>query len=92
MRKVILEGDERTVERIINENRVRVGRGLVKFSPAEDAATDEKADEPDAQVDDTKKMEAEDTKEVAAKDSKEVPAEDGKEEPAIEEKKPKSKK
>lgn len=93
MRKVILEGDERTVERIINENRVRVGRGLVKFSPAEDAATDDKeADEPDAQVDDTKKMEAEDTKEVAAKDSKEVPAEDAKVEPAIEEKKPKSKK
>ena len=63
MRKVILEGDERTVERIINENRVRVGRGLVKFSPAEDAATDEKAEEPEG-----------DSKEVPAEEPKGEPA------------------
>lgn len=89
MKKVILEGDERTVERIINENRVRVGRGLVKFSPAEDTATDEKAEEPEG---DSKEVSVDDTKKVEEEDTKEVPAEDAKEEPAIEEKKPKSKK
>lgn len=91
MKKVILEGDERTVERIINENRIRVGRGLVKFSPAEDAASDEPAEEPEVEVEDTKEPEA-DAKEVEVEDTKEVPAEDAKEEPAVEEKKPKSKK
>ena len=89
MKKVILEGDERTVERIIKENRIRVGRGLVKFSPAEDTATDEKAEEPE---DDSKEVLVDDTKKVEEKDTKGVPAKDAKEEPAIEEKKPKSKK
>ena len=89
MKKVILEGDERTVERIIKENRIRVGRGLVKFSPAEDTATDEKAEEPEG---DSKEVLVDDTKKVEEKDTKGVPAKDAKEEPAIEEKKPKSKK
>lgn len=90
MRKVILEGDERTVERIINENRVRVGRGLVKFSPAEDAASDEKAEEPEG---DSKEVPADDTKEVKGEDNKDVPAEEPKGEPAIvDDKKPKTKK
>lgn len=82
MKKVILEGDGRTVERIIKENRVRVGRGLVKFSPAEDAAI----------VEDTKDIAVEDKKELSAEDTKDIPSEDTKEAPVAEVKKPKSKK
>lgn len=79
MRKVILEGDGRTVERIIKENRVRVGRGLVKFSPAEDAAIVE--DTKDIPVEDKKELSAEDTKDIPSEDTKEVAVEDKKKTP-----------
>lgn len=37
--KVILEGEERVVTTIIRENRVRVSRGNIKFSPADSPKT-----------------------------------------------------
>ena len=37
--KVILEGEERVVNTVIRENRVRVSRGLVSFSPADSPKT-----------------------------------------------------
>jgi len=39
--KVILEGEERLVKTIIKENRVRVSRGQVSFSPADSISTPE---------------------------------------------------
>lgn len=45
--KLILEGDERIVNAIVRENRVRVGRGLVKFSPADSIQTPEGVTEED---------------------------------------------
>ena len=45
--KVILEGEERVVNTIIRENRVRVSRGLVTFSPADSIPTPEGVTEED---------------------------------------------
>ena len=45
--KVILEGEERIVNTIIRENRVRVSRGLVEFSPADSIHTPEGVTEED---------------------------------------------
>ena len=45
--KVILEGEERIVNTIIRENRVRVSRGLVKFSHADSIPTPEGVTEED---------------------------------------------
>ena len=45
--KVILEGEERIVNIIIRENRVRVSRGHVKFSPADSIPTPEGVTEED---------------------------------------------
>lgn len=47
MKKVILEGDERIVDTIIRENRVRVSRGNVKFTPADSTPTPEGVTEED---------------------------------------------
>lgn len=75
MKKVILEGNERTVNQIIRENRIRVGRGLVKFSPAEDAAPERQTSE-EAECDtDSKDIEA-DAKDIVPDDTKEPGAED----------------
>ena len=63
MKKVILEGNERTVNQIIRENRIRVGRGLVKFSPAEDAAPERQTSE-EAECDTGSKDIEADAKEV----------------------------
>ena len=54
------------VEVLIRENRVRIQRGVLSFTPLEDA---EKA--PEAPVDDTKEVEEpQDTKEVRMTDKK----------------------
>ena len=45
--KVILEGEERTVNTIIRENRIRVSRGLIEFSPADSIPTPEGVTEED---------------------------------------------
>jgi len=45
--KVILEGEERVVNAIIRENRVRVSRGQVSFSPADSIPTPEGVTEED---------------------------------------------
>lgn len=45
--KVILEGEERLVKTIIKENRVRVSRGQVSFSPADSISTPEGVTEED---------------------------------------------
>lgn len=45
--KVILEGEERVVNTIIRENRVRVSRGQVSFSPADSTPTPEGVTEED---------------------------------------------
>ena len=45
--KVILEGEERVVNAIIRENRVRVSRGQVSFSPADSTPTPEGVTEED---------------------------------------------
>lgn len=45
--KVILEGDERIVKTICRENRVRVSRGQVSFSPADSIPTPEGVTEDD---------------------------------------------
>lgn len=45
--KVILEGEERLVKTIIKENRVRVSRGQVSFSPADSIPTPEGVTEED---------------------------------------------
>ena len=47
MKKVILKGDERVVDTIIRENRVRVSRGQVSFSPADSVPTPEGVTEED---------------------------------------------
>ena len=44
---VIIEGEERIVNTIVRENRVRVSRGLVKFSPADSISTPEGVTEED---------------------------------------------
>ena len=75
MKKVILEGNERTVDQIIRENRIRVGRGLVKFSPAEDAAPERQTSEEAACDTDSKDIE-EDAKDIVPDDTKEPGTED----------------
>jgi uncharacterized small protein (DUF1192 family) len=45
--KVILEGEERVVSAIIRENRVRVSRGQVSFTPADSIPTPEGVTEKD---------------------------------------------
>lgn len=45
--KVILEGEERIVKTICRENRVRVSRGQVSFSPADSIPTPEGVTEED---------------------------------------------
>ncbi|MBQ7156264.1 MAG: hypothetical protein IJR86_00520 [Bacteroidaceae bacterium] len=57
--RVILEGNNRDVRNIIQENRVRVARGLVKFLPSNEEA-----------VEDDKTSGVVDSKAVAAVDGK----------------------
>jgi len=70
MKKVILYGDDRTVETIVKENRVRVSRGLIKFAPCQSGKGAEPCD--------TKVAPAETPKEVVNTDSKEAVVEDAK--------------
>ena len=86
--KVILEGDERTVRSIMTENKVRVGRGQVTFTPADSDPVAE--DEKGGEGTDTKEEPKGDTKDVnLPADEKGGEGTDTKEEPKKEEKKPK---
>ena len=41
MKRYILQGNERSVAKIVRENRIRVGRGEVEFIPSNEENTDE---------------------------------------------------
>lgn len=50
----ILSGDPREVEKVIRENRIRVDRGVIEFTPCQPATDDVKDDI----ADDTKEIPA----------------------------------
>lgn len=57
----ILKGDESTIAKILKENRIRVNRGLVTFTPmaeSEEVPTDEK----EPIIEDSKEVHIEDEK------------------------------
>ena len=72
--KYILEG--KAAEKVIRENRIRVSRGLVTFTPVDDADT---ADTKEVEVADAKEVESDDTKEVKEEETKEAETVDTKE-------------
>lgn len=101
--KYILEGNEKAVQSVIRENRIRVGRGLIKFTPYADdeqPATeqpnvvegeqkgDDVIDDKENISDDSKEVVEEDNKIIEEDDSKEVVEEDSK----VVEEEPKNKK
>lgn len=71
--KVIIEGLESEVKKVLKENSVRVSRGLIKFTPADEQETPEETAEPKI-GDDTKgtKKGAKDSKTVKLEDTKEL--------------------
>ena len=84
--KYILEGNEKAVQSVIRENRIRVNRGMIKFTPYADdeqPATEQPIVEGEQQGDDVI-----DDKENISDDSKEVVEEDSK----VVEEEPKNKK
>lgn len=95
--KYILDGDPKEVAKVLQENRIRVDRGVISFTPCqpETAPDEDPADlapnEPDA-VEDDKTVEAVDLTEVNLDDVKDIPEADTKEEPAPAPKKTRSKK
>ena len=81
--RYIIEG--RSVDKVLQENRIRIARGEIKFTPFVEAAPATVKDVPE----DTKDV-PEDTKDVPetpAEDVKDVP-EDTKDVPVVDEKKP----
>lgn len=100
--KYILEGNEKAVQSVIRENRIRVGRGLIKFTPYADdeqPATeqpivegeqqgDDVNDDQDNASDDSKVVVEDDSKTIVEDDSKVVVEEDSK----VVEEEPKNKK
>lgn len=74
MKKVVLTGDEKTIKAVIQENRIRVSRGLINITPAD---SEESADE--SFVTDTKEPEVSDKKTVEDTDKTKEPAKDTKE-------------
>ena len=100
--KYILEGNEKAVQSVIRENRIRVNRGMIKFTPYADdeqPATeqpivegeqqgDDVIDDQDNASDDSKEVVEEDNKIIEEDDSKEVVEEDSK----VVEEEPKNKK
>lgn len=91
MKKYILTGKPSEVEKVIRENRIRIGRGDIIITPLQDEEVPENPDKPegkeiDLDIDD-KILEVEDLKEIdldiddktiETDDSKDVPAPDTK--------------
>ncbi len=63
----ILSGDPHEVAKVIQENRIRISRGVIKFTPAVAGGADDAVDDGDV-----KEVTIEDTKEVTAVDTKAV--------------------
>ena len=83
----ILSGEPKEVAKVLQENRIRVDRGVITFTPCQPGTvTDSKAvpaaDAKDAAVADSKAVPAADAKDAAVADSKTVPAADAKDVPA----------
>lgn len=90
--KYILEGNEKAVQSVIRENRIRVNRGMIKFTPYADdeqPATeqpivegeqqgDDVIDDQDNASDDSKVVVEDDSKTIVEDDSKEVVDNDNK--------------
>ena len=73
----ILSGEPKEVAKVLQENRIRVDRGVITFTPCQpDTATDSKtvpaADAKEAAVADSKTANDDDAKDVPADDAKET--------------------
>lgn len=78
----ILSGEPSEVEKVIRENRIRVERGVIKFTPAPSAeVVAEDPEDPEADGD-TKDPGNPDAKDIPGDDTKDVPSPDDKEAPA----------
>lgn len=54
MQKFILEGEPKEVEKVIQENRIRVERGVIAFTPVQpETALDDTKDVPEADTKDS---------------------------------------
>ena len=71
MSRFIIEGSD--LAKVIQENRIRIERGTIKFTKVDDAEDSKEVAAKFTKVDD-----AEDSKEVAAKDTKVVAGNDDK--------------
>ena len=71
MTQYILEGEPKEVAKVIQENRIRVERGVITFTPVQPGRM------PDSKT--TATDSGTDSKEVNSYDSKDVPADDVKE-------------
>ena len=61
MKRYIIEGNDADVERVLQENRIRVERGVIKFTPAQ-PETVYRTDEKTCDCADSKYVEVEDSK------------------------------
>lgn len=66
--KYIVSGP--ALDKVIRENRIRVARGEIKFTPFVEAAPAPVNDVPETPVEDTKDVVVEDTKDVPVVDAK----------------------
>ena len=66
--KYIVSGP--ALDKVIRENRIRVARGEIKFTPFVEAAPAPVNDVPETPVEDTKDVVVEDTKDVPVVDTK----------------------
>mgnify|MGYP005906185429 CR=1 FL=1 len=72
----ILSGEPKEVAKVLQENRIRVDRGVITFTPCQpDTATDSKT----APAADSKEVSDTDSKAANDNDAKDVPADDVKE-------------
>ena len=100
--RYILEGDPKEVAKVLQENRIRVDRGVIKFTPCppdvtpepeEAESIDDKTPEPEeAESIDDKTPEHEDMTEVNLDDIKDAEESDTKDAPVPTPKKSRSKK
>lgn len=74
--KYIVSGP--ALDKVIRENRIRVARGEIKFTPFVEAAPAPVNDVPETPVEDTKDDVVEDTKDDVVEDTKDVPVVDAK--------------
>ena len=86
--RYILEGDPKEVAKVLQENRIRVDRGVIKFTPCPPEAVEPEA----VESTDDKTPAPEDMTEVNLDDVKDAEEADTKEAPATTPKKARSKK